>query len=215
MKLRLFVMLAMLLSGALACQLVPFQGNTTQTASSVLFQDDFSNPNSGWDRVTVENGETNYIDGAYRIYVNEPNTDVWSNPGLNFTDVRVEVEGAKVSGDNDNDFGIACRMNAPDNFYFFIISSDGYYAIGKYKGNQQELLGTDAMQPSETIKQDEATNHIRADCVGDTLTLYVNGQKLSETHDDEFKSGDVGLIAGSFEKPGTDIHFDNFTVLKP
>ena len=73
----------------------------------------------------------------------------------------------------------------------------------------------DAMQPSEAIQQGGAQNTIRADCVGSTLSLYVNGQKLDEVQDTEFASGDVGLIAGSFDTPGTDIHFDNFVVTKP
>ena len=60
-----------------------------------------------------------------------------------------------------------------------------------------------------------ATNTIRADCVGSSLSLYVNGEKLDEVQDTEFGSGDVGLMAGSFDTPGTDIHFDNFVVTKP
>jgi hypothetical protein len=43
----------------------------------------------------------------------------------------------------------------------------------------------------------------------------VNGQKVAEQTDDDFAAGDVGLFAGAFEKPGTDIHFDNFSVLRP
>jgi hypothetical protein len=71
------------------------------------------------------------------------------------------------------------------------------------------------MQPSEAIQQGAATNTIRADCVGSSLSLYVNGEKLDEVQDTEFGSGDVGLMAGSFDTPGTDIHFDNFNVTKP
>ena len=73
----------------------------------------------------------------------------------------------------------------------------------------------DAMQPSETIKQGAASNHIRADCVGDSLSLYVNGEKLASANDSEYSNGDVGLLAGAFDTTGTDIHFDNFSVLKP
>jgi len=34
-------------------------------------------------------------------------------------------------------------------------------------------------------------------------------------NDDDFTSGDVGILAGSFDKPGSDIYFDNFVVYKP
>ena len=35
---------------------------------------------------------------------------------------------------------------------------------------------------------------IRGDCVGDKLTLYVDGQKALEAEDSEFESGKIGLI---------------------
>ena len=60
-----------------------------------------------------------------------------------------------------------------------------------------------------------ASNHIRADCVGDTLTLYVNGMQLAQVKDARFPAGDVGLIAGTYATPGTDIRFDDFIVYQP
>jgi hypothetical protein len=214
MKKRLLFILIVLVSASLACQAIE-RVTKTEQPSNVLFQDDFSDPSSGWDRITEATGQSDYVDGKYRIFVDDTNTDVWSNPGLDFTDVRVEVDATKVAGPDDNDFGVTCRTESADNFYFFIISSDGYYGIGKVKGDQQDLIQMDALQPVDAIKQGGTTNHIRADCIGDALTLYVNGQKINEVHDAEFTSGDVGLMAGSFDTPGTDIHFDNFQVLKP
>jgi len=56
---------------------------------------------------------------------------------------------------------------------------------------------------------------VRADCVGSTLTLYVNGEKLEQVTDSTFDSGDVGLLGGSFETGGVDLLFDNFIVYQP
>jgi hypothetical protein len=214
---RFLIMLAALVLSSLACQAISngVTSTTDQPSSNLLFKDDFSDTSSGWDQVTTDTGETDYVDGVYRIYVNETGTDVWANPGLDFTDVSVQVEAMKVGGPEDNDFGVICRSMDVSKFYFFVISSDGYYGIGKVSDSGQELIGMDAMQPSEAIQQGEATNTIRADCVGSSLSLFVNGQKLDEVQDSEFSSGDVGLIAGSFDTPGTDIHFDNFSVTKP
>jgi hypothetical protein len=183
--------------------------------SNVLFQDDFSDPSSGWDRVNEEEGITDYMDGAYRIFVNTRNTDVWSNPRLNFDDTQIEVDAKKVGGDDNNDFGVICRYKDTNNFYFFLISSDGYYGIGKILDGEQLLIGDEQMQPNEDINQGNATNKLRADCVGNKLSIHVNGVLLAEHQDDSFTSGDVGLVAGSFNNPGTDIHFDNFIVRKP
>jgi hypothetical protein len=183
--------------------------------ANVLFQDDFADPTSGWDQVNEEDGITDYVDGAYRIFVNTISTDVWANPKLNFEDVRVEVDASKVGGDNDNDFGLICRYVDEKNYYFFIISSDGYYGIGKVSGGQQQLLGMESMPPSEAIRQGKASNHLRADCIGSKLSLYVNDEFLAQADDGQFASGDVGLLAGTLGSPGTDIRFDNFVVSKP
>ncbi len=215
MKHWLAAIFIVLFLATLACQAVTGGTGGTGEESDILFQDDFSDPSSGWDRVTVDSGETNYANGVYRIFVNEASTDVWANPGLDFTDVQVEVEATKVGGADDNDFGVICRSQDEDNFYFFIISSDGYYGIGKIVGDSQALIGMEAMLPSEEIRQGDATNHIRADCTGSRLALYVNGELLQEVEDTQFTSGDVGLMAGTFDTPGTDIHFDNFVVSRP
>lgn len=216
---RILIVFAFLVLASLACQATSGGGSTTadQPAqpSNLLFQDDFSDSSSGWDQVTTETGITDYTNDAYRIYVNETGTDVWANPGLEFTDVTVEVEARKMDGPDDNDFGVICRSVDISNFYFFVISSDGYYGIGKISDAGQELIGMDAMQPSESILQGETTNTIRADCIGNSLSLYVNGDKLAEVQDSQFSNGDVGLIAGSFDTPGTDILFDNFSVTRP
>jgi len=216
MKVRSGIILPLLATLALACAIFPLgTEEEVQPENSVLFQDDFSDPLSGWDQVDVNDGVTDYVDGVYRIFVNTTNTDVWANPGLSFNDSYVEVMATKVAGDNNNDFGLICRYQDENNFYFFIISSDGYYGIGKVVNGEQLLIGNDSMPPSEVIRQGDESNHLRAGCVGSQLSLAVNGQMLAEYEDTDFVSGDIGLLAGSFENPGTDIHFDNLVVTKP
>lgn len=220
MKLRVLLIFLMLFLSTTACSMLPAGEDDPQPTSpplpgNVLFQDDFSDPTSGWDRVSVEDGITDYYEGVYRIFVNTINTDVWSNPNLNFSDTRIEVEMTKVGGSDNNDYGVLCRYQDVDNFYFFMISSDGYYGIGKVSNGVQALIGMEAMLPSEVIEQGDATNRLRADCIGSKLSLYVNGEFLVQLEDSDLQSGDVGLIAGTIDAPGTDIHFDNFKVLKP
>jgi len=209
------VILLLLTLASLACQAILPGKSKDGSSGEILLKDDFSDSNSGWKRVTAINGETNYDDGVYRIFVNEANMDVWSLRKLNLGDVQIEVDATKVGGERNNRFGIICRAVDPNNFYTFVISSDGYYGIGKIKGRDYSLVGLEALQPSEAIQLGSAVNHIRADCIGDTLTLYVNEKKLVEVKDSEFTSGDVGLIAGTYDTPGTDIRFDNFVVKKP
>ena len=207
--------LVILALAALACQAPIIKRLVPSQSGKMLFQDDFSDPSSGWNRVTTTKGQTDYADGVYRTFVNESNLDIWSMPGRDFSDVRIEVDALKVGGERDNRFGIICRAVSADSFYTFIVSSDGYYGIGKIKGQDYHLIGMDALQPSQAIRLGTALNRLRVDCIGDRLALSVNGLKLVEVQDSEFASGDVGLIAGTYQSAGTDIRFDNFIVYQP
>ncbi|WP_299025285.1 hypothetical protein [uncultured Thermanaerothrix sp.] len=212
----LSLLLVILLLPALACGLPSQAAPTPTPQAKILFQDDFSDPNSGWDRRQDDDGVTDYTgDGAYRIRVDTPNLEVWANPGQNFTDVRIEVDATKVAGPDDNDFGLLCRYVDTQNFYFFLISSDGYFGIGKKVNGEAQVLGAKNLEPHTAIRQGTTTNHIQADCVGNALSLYVNGTLLRTVKDDTFQEGDVGLTAGTYDEAGVEILFDNFVVYAP
>jgi hypothetical protein len=155
-----------------------------------------------------------YNASGYRILVNSLNTNFWSTPQQNFADIRMEVDAGKLGGPDANRIGLLCRFTGND-YYFFMISSDGFYGIGIFTGGQGRLLGQNEMQPDGNIKKGLAVNHLRADCAGDMLTFYVNGFKLASVQDATLKTGNVGLLAGTFDQPGVDAIFDNFVVLQP
>ena len=143
-------------------------------------------------------------------------SDSWANPDNNvFSNVSVEVDATKMGGPDDNDFGVICRYQGTDQFYYAVISSDGYYGITKVTSATSTLLGRDSLEFSDAINQGIATNHIRFDCSGNLLTLYVNGQQIDQQTDGDYITGNVGLIAGTYDTPGTDVLFDNFFVYQP
>jgi hypothetical protein len=184
-------------------------------SGGTLFHDDFSDPTSGWARISGQGGAMDYDNGMYRMVVTAQHYDLWSFSGHAYQDVRVEADATRMAGPAENLFGLICRSRDADNFYLFIISSDGYYALGKIKNGALSLLGQEMMAHSTTIIQGDSPNHLRFDCVGQTLTGYVNGQAVAITNDADFPSGDAGLIAGTFDQPGVDVAFDNFVVTKP
>ncbi len=186
--------------------------------SNVLFHDDFSNPGSGWDQGSTDNGTTGYENGGYRIHVLTPNYDKWGNPSRSFQDdVRIEVDAAQTGGPNDIDIGVLCRYQDQENFYQLIVTVDGYAGIIKMdNGNSSIISSPDGkLQPVTGINSGSTPNHLRADCVGSTLTLYANGNQVASATDTSFTGGDVGLIAGNYDNGGADVLFKNFYVYKP
>lgn len=213
---RLLWLGALALAGA-SCGGLVAAGNTPELPSgSVLFQDDFSDPASGWERLSDSDaGLLDYTAGVYRIRVDQAQRMLAAGPGLEFSDVRLEVEALKAAGPPDDDFGLFCRAQREEGFYFFAISSDGYYGVGKVRQGEPEWIGMQAMLPSEAIRQGKVFNRLRADCAGDRLELYANGSLLASVQDADFTTGEVGLWAGAFAEAGTEVYFDNFAVLAP
>ena len=221
---RFLIIITVLLLAALACQIPNLTGTqadpTTAPGSTpspkALFSDDFSDPSSGWDRVDDPDGTNDYYENGYRILVNKANWYFWSNPGLQFTDVVIDVDARKNAGPDKNDFGVICRYKDEQNFYFFTVGSDGYYAISKIINGEEFFVGMDQPEFNDTVIQlADGANHLTVECVGDRLTLSVNGTVLADVKDVDLTSGDVGLIAGTYETTGVDIFFDNFLVTRP
>lgn len=218
MRVRTLVPILLLFAASLACSF-SLGGNASadeppEGDSTALFADDFSSTNSGWDRSSGDTGTTDYLEDEYQILVNETDYYLWANPNKTFTDTRIEVDLRAVE-DKGGDMGVICRYSDEQNFYFVRITSDGYYGISKMVNGQESLLGNDQLIPSDKIRTGTATNHLRVDCVGDRLSLYVNGEIVADVTDTDLTSGDVGLIAGTFEQPGNDVRFDNFQVFRP
>ena len=191
---------------------LPFDsGRPEANAGETLFFDDFSDPSSGWERFTSAEGTMDYDGNGFRFLVNALDTNFWSTP---YRDVRVEVDVAKISGPDENRIGLLCRY-VQGNYYFFMVSSDGYYTIGKFLGGNVIQLGQSQMEFNPAIHTGLAVNHLRGDCIGDRFTFYVNGSPVAQAQDPDLSEGGVGLLAGTFGQPGVDVLFDNFFVLQP
>ena len=214
---RAIVWIVVLGLALIACQLSSITSDFFETPSgAVLFQDDFSNNSSGWEIQSSEQfGTMDYFDGYYRIQVLGDYNLLWSGPGLTFTNVRLEADMIKVIGDAEDLFGLVCRATDKDNYYFFVISSDGYYGIGKVINGVQSMINAEGMHPSEIISQGKTINHLRVDCIEEDLKFSINGQLVTRVKDFELTDGDVGLMAGNFNTDENVILFDNFSVIKP
>jgi hypothetical protein len=180
-----------------------------------LFWDDFSDTSGNWPQISDMNGSLGIADGTYHIKVQSTHFEVLAVPGHTLQDVQVEVDAARMAGPDQNLFGIACRSSNVNNLYFFTISSDGYYALGKIRNGKTSLLGQEMMAYNAAIVQGSGPNHLRLDCVGKTLKGSINGQVIAIGRDAELSSGNVGLVAGTLDIPGVEVAFDNFIVYKP
>lgn len=217
---KILVFAVILALTVLACSTATGNGNNNDTNNTddsdrdnnVLFRDDFSRTSSGWDREDYGDAITDYGDDVYRIEIFAEDFIAWASAYKDFTDVVIEVETYKSSGELDDGYGIVCRHEDVENFYLLEISSDGYAWIAKYYEAEYELLeGGEA----DEVNQGNSTNSLKAVCDGDRLALYVNGTLVVEAYDSDLTHGDVGLVAETYSAPASEILFDNFIVTRP
>jgi hypothetical protein len=210
----LYILLLVLGSLLVSClPLSPAQSIPSGNPGDILYQELFTDNTSGWDRLLNDGGIMDYDSGGYRFLIREPKVNYWSTPGKYFGDVRVEADTTRLNGPDENRAGLMCRYQG-GNHYFFIISSDGFYGVGKFIDGQSILIGQESMVPSELILA-EGINHLRADCIGNTLAFYVNFSQVAFVQDADLPTGDVGVLAGAFNEPGVDVLFQNFVVIQP
>jgi hypothetical protein len=182
--------------------------------ASQPFEDDFSDPASGWGAASHETYVRGYQQGRYLFQIDVPQWFVWATSGRSFEDVEIEAV-ARAAGQSDNHYGLVCRYS-DEQFYYFAISADGYYAIFRSDEDGELLpLTGSSMLRSASIHTDGSDNRLLAVCQGVTLTLYVNGELAAQVEDETLAKGDVGLAAGTVETGGTSVWFDEFEVLRP
>lgn len=182
--------------------------------TSTSFSDDFSDPASGWGASSHETYVRGYQQGRYLIQIDVPRWFVWATGGRHYDDVEIEVT-ARSEDVADNHYGVFCRYNEGQ-FYYFAISTDGYYAIflRTADGDLLPLTGL-AMLRSPLIRTDGTDNRLLAVCSGESLSFYINGEQAAQITDDTLRRGDVGMAAGTLGQGGTIVWFDNLNARKP
>lgn len=195
---------------------LPTDTPTATKDPSILFSDDFSDAQSGWDTYSGEDITIEYTDGSYRMYLNQSNYYIRSTIYRVYTNVEIEADVRKKSGPVDGYFGLICRFKDPENFYVFAITSNGYYSIIKLINNEWAMLGNAEWSLNEkVVKTGVQSNHLKATCKGNNLIFEVNGSILMDVIDTDLTVGDIGFYVGTYQAPGVEVLFDNFLVRKP
>ncbi len=179
-------------------------------------------------------------DGALRITVDEVDKSPYSASTLYFDDFDLRVQSKAVAGPLDNGFGVVFRVQDQNNYYLFLISSDGYYQVRRRVDGEEKLLSD--WIPSSLVNQGlDVSNEIRVVAQGDTFHFYINGERVElcipddldaistyadscidgqmqlELLDNSVAEGRLGVIAVTpqFGEPGVEVDFDNVLVLGP
>jgi DNA-directed RNA polymerase subunit RPC12/RpoP len=185
--------------------------------TKVLFQDDFTDPSSGWSRAKNQDYTLEYKKGNYHILINPSSNGgqaVWIDGS--YTNMSVEADAEETSGSNDGTIGVACRAGKKGGMYTFEFAQNGSYSINKLDSGGNSTSLVEGILNPNTVNQNDI-NHIEGVCDGNTLTMLLNSQVLAQVQDSDFTKGGVGMIVnpGSSGDTSMDVLFSHFLVKGP
>lgn len=183
-------------------------------AANILFADDFSDPASGWPTIQNDRGGYGYRQDGYHIYVSQINAALWATTNRQDGDAQISVDARPLSATGSGYYGLLCRIQDNDNFYYFVVQNNGDFTIGKYKNAEFQSL-TQGWQQNSAIRTGGQSNRLTAECAGNSLRFYANGTLLGEATDTDFASGFNGLVVAALDSQGFEVIFNNFLIAKP
>lgn len=176
----------------------------------------FDNNDNEWQLNEDETGSVQIKDGQLVIAVNKQSTWQWAVQNAPSSDMDISFDATLLEGTQHNaGYGVACRLSEDgNNYYDFIVSSNGVYGLFKMvDGNYETLI---EYSESKAMKTGAGViNRFRVVCSGSNLGLYANGQEVFMIQDKSITTGDFfALEAGMYQVDDTPIlvTFDNVAV---
>jgi tetratricopeptide (TPR) repeat protein len=177
---------------------------------TILFQEDFNNPESGWEIEDdyVWDDPKGYENGEMVLDVH----DDWAHarPHLTFDNFIMEVDGRWSGGAVGGSYRIVFRFQDWGNYYTISIGNDGRYEISKEAENDYSLLLEGF---SDAIDRTGGINRFHIEANGHDFRFFINGQFLGNIHDVEHDIGEI--VLESIKPPGAEFFeasFDNVVV---
>jgi hypothetical protein len=186
------------------------------SGGDALYQDDFTDPATGWPEDKFDNYFVGYHEPEYyHIEITSPHskTTVFEPAKTSYDDFTAELQvltaAAKTAPEGDFRYGLAFRR-AGDQYYAFTVSprTKKWFFL-KSSPNQLEVLseGTDA-----GINEIDVDDLLRVDAQGSTFSFHINDHLMGQVTDADYSTGEIGFYVESFDSPNTHIHFNNLLI---
>ena len=127
---------------------------------------------------------------------------------------EIDIEPQNCTGADR--YGLYFRVpnaETTDQGYLYGLTCSGYYSLRRWDGLFYEMTTlipwTEAAQINAGPNK---VNKLGVQAIDDTITLFVNGQKLVEAKDITIEKGYIGLFVGAQRTPLFTIRADNFRV---
>lgn len=180
------------------------------THTFIIARDDpLHNNSKGLDWEVSTDGTCRFIGNVYHVSQSQPGMFTYCRAGAtNLKDFACQVEEYITQGDQA---GIIFRFDSATlSYYYFDISTRGYYRLLLYQHNQRSrvLLQGFSLAIRGGLHQ---SNLLAVVTKGGRIDLYVNKQKIASTTDSTLSQGKIGLVAYDLSNP-TDVVYSDIQI---
>jgi len=169
------------------------------------WRDTFANANN-WPLFEDEHVHFRLRDGGLQMLAKKPEKwDGWMLSWTTLFNFYLEVTASPQNCSGGDRYGMLARAPSAEEAYLFGFTCDGRYALRKWDGKRFTYL-IDWTDSSLINKGEGKTNRLGFMASGDQLSLYANGELLTEVNDRSFADGAFGLFISS-------LNTENFKVM--
>ncbi len=194
----------------------PTLSPTATSPVGILLEESFDDPLTPWMKTSGGNWATGIARKMYFMIVSAPKVEITSaRTWIKLADVRIEADITQENGEGY--YGFNCRESAGGNYYTIFVTTDGHYGFGHNINNELHILEYWELPELDPPIDPKGTNHIRADCRGNALTLFINGVPIDRTTVDGLGPGYVGMMIGTRSEDTRRfvVFYDNLVIYAP
>jgi hypothetical protein len=159
------------------------------------------------------NGHAEVVAGIYQLGLRTGQAVVTATlPHAYPRDQVVTATFETAGSPPDAGFGAVCRMQDEKNYYRLGVSNDGQYAIQRVRAGEPTVLTGGKWQSNPAIRATPGPYAVRAECIGDTLTLLESNRQIASVHDRTIRGPHAGVFVESFAEPNTVVKVTSLTV---
>jgi Bacterial SH3 domain len=194
----------------------PVTSSVPASLSTWLYQDDFTNPTTGWTEAKFDNYFIGYHEPEYyHIEVDSPNdkATAFMPEKQTYGDVSVEVKvqtnSRKTAESGDFIYGPIIRRSGEQYYAMAISPRSKQWFLLKSSPSALVILA-EGSEPS--IHDMDADDTLRIDAQGSTFFLHINDHLVAQVSDTTYASGEVGFYVQTFDSTQAHIHFDELKI---
>jgi hypothetical protein len=179
---------------------LPPTGTITPTVSSqdwpIVLSDSFDDNDNGWPVGEYDDeyvrGTRSISDGKYLIEITAKRPLFWWSPPdvESWQDVYLSVEGTKLEGPADSNYGLVFRDSGEMEYYFQILPESQEYGAFMFDGQTWSALVDHTFS---SLIERHGSNQLAVLAQGSHFTFFINRQEVDTATDDTLKKGRGGV----------------------